>query len=67
MKLFVNLSNPGFADVEDVEPAQTISLNPQDLEPNSRINLKVVKFLHVNRFYFFYFYYLYVNCLTIQI
>ncbi len=49
VKLFVNLQNPGFSDVEDIEPAQRIALREEDFVPGSRVNLKLVKFLHVNR------------------
>jgi hypothetical protein len=49
VKLFVNVPNSGFSDVEDLEPAQKIIFREQDLVPGSRVNLKVVKFLHVNR------------------
>mmetsp|Transcript_14690 Transcript_14690/g.22163 ORF Transcript_14690/g.22163 Transcript_14690/m.22163 type:complete len:166 (+) Transcript_14690:92-589(+) len=48
IKLFTNLQNPGFSDVEDVEPVQKLLLEPSDFHPDHKTNLKLVKFLHVN-------------------
>jgi hypothetical protein len=49
VKLFANIQNPGFSDVDDSEPSQKIPLSSNDFLPGNRTALKVVKFLHVNR------------------
>ena len=48
IKLYSNLLSPGFSDVENHEPAQTIELDPETLTPDRKISLKVVKFQYVN-------------------
>ena len=47
LRLYSNLSNPGFTDIEDLEVAQTIPLTPTDLASGKRIPLKPVKFQRV--------------------
>ena len=49
IKLFTNMQNPGFSDVEDSEPAQLLTLGPEDYGPDTKCSLKVVKFQRVNR------------------
>jgi hypothetical protein len=49
-KLFINLPNPGFGDVEDVAPVQKVELSSEDLARATPVNLKTVKFQRVNRY-----------------
>jgi len=49
IKLFPNLTNPGFNDVEDMEASQALHLGPNDYDGSSKIPLKAVKFGRVNR------------------
>ena len=48
-KLYINMQNPGFSDVEDLEPVQKIPLSAADFEGETKTPLKVVKFQRVNR------------------
>ena len=50
VKLYTNLQSPGFSDVEDLPPIQQLDLTPDTLTRGTPINLKLVKFLHVNRY-----------------
>ena len=47
LRLYSNLSNPGFTDIEDLEMAQAISLTLSDLDSGRKIALKPVKFQRV--------------------
>lgn len=51
VKLFVNLPNPGFGDVEDLAPVQTVELTSENLTRSTPVNLKTVKFQRVNRYH----------------
>lgn len=51
-KLYINMQNPGFSDVEDLEPTQKVPLSAADFDADTKTPLKVVKFQRVNRFYF---------------
>ena len=46
--IFVNKENLGFEDAEDLEPAQSLELTPDDLEETSVTALNFVKFQRVN-------------------
>lgn len=48
-KLYINMQNPGFNDVEDLEPAQKVPLSAADFDTDAKTPLKVVKFQRVNR------------------
>eukprot|EP00607_Mallomonas_marina_P002900 CAMPEP_0182430064 /NCGR_PEP_ID=MMETSP1167-20130531/36485_1 /TAXON_ID=2988 /ORGANISM="Mallomonas Sp, Strain CCMP3275" /LENGTH=144 /DNA_ID=CAMNT_0024614675 /DNA_START=72 /DNA_END=503 /DNA_ORIENTATION=+ len=48
IKLFTNLSSPGFSDAEDLEPAQILNVGPDDFLPGNKIGVKIVKFQQVN-------------------
>mmetsp|Transcript_13998 Transcript_13998/g.52311 ORF Transcript_13998/g.52311 Transcript_13998/m.52311 type:complete len:175 (-) Transcript_13998:1498-2022(-) len=45
--VFVNKVALGFEDAEDLEPAQSLELSPEDLEPDSITALNFVKFQSV--------------------
>ncbi|CAN0334082.1 unnamed protein product [Discosporangium mesarthrocarpum] len=47
VKLYLNRLSMGFSDTEEVEPAQTLELTPEDLVDGSVSVLKFVKFQRV--------------------
>ena len=48
VKLFTNKVGLSFDDAEDMEPAQSLELNPADLDAGTPIPLRLVKFLGVH-------------------
>lgn len=47
VKLYINRQSMGFSDTDDMEPAQTLELTPDDLVSGSVSVLKFVKFQRV--------------------
>lgn len=47
MRLYLNRQSMGFSDTDDMEPAQTLELTPEDLVAGSVSVLKFVKFQRV--------------------
>ena len=48
VKLYINRQSMGFSDTDDMEPAQTLELTPDDLVAGSVSVLKFVKFQRVS-------------------
>jgi hypothetical protein len=53
MKLYCNLTSPGFTDIEDTEVVQTLELSTDDIAQGKKLTLRQVKFQNVVSFTIF--------------